>query len=159
MVLWFYLVTTWFSVLFYLLVCTMYISTINSDIYRVSVSTQLYIHSTMFSMCESFAAHTSPYFILPAVYCIILVPRVRLLSIDSCPSDVWSARVGKNCRSYNSPQKILISSLILLPKIPDVLITSWVQDLIIEFIGCISSPHPSPTRRCWDVRCWNWRRQ
>ena len=45
----------------------------------------------------------------------------------------------KNCRWYNSPQKILISSLILPPKIPDVLITSWVRDLIIEFIGCISS--------------------
>ena len=36
-------------------------------------------------------------------------------------------------------KKILISSLILPPKIPDVLITSWVRDLIIEFIGCISS--------------------
>ena len=38
------------------------------------------------------------------------------------------------------------------PKIPAVLITSWVQDLIIKFIGCISSPESRQSKTV--LRCW-----
>ena len=57
----------------------------------------------------------------------------------------------KKCRCYNSPKNpdFKFDSA---PKIPAVLITSWVRDLIIKFIGCISSPESRQSKTV--LRCW-----